>query len=287
MQNSPIEIMENGVFEKSPEIEIKNDISKMFDTNRYGKIELLIIKSLYKYEYLSINDLKKILSHKLKPSLQKPKYTTNINLLLREGHIAKAIYKTEKETGITIYFLSETTYLFIRQKYKNKQVTYDGNITLDKPCDVLEKIAINQFHIDVLVTKAEKIKKETYCSKRLLFKRRMYFPSNIEIKLDKGTCQLIAIPYGKKESIKELVSQLEKIDEIAVSQHICKMYPIIICSSIESIKEAYKRLDMCVETPPQTMFVLERDCAIGNVLSKLITIEKEGNVIIMERCELI
>lgn len=286
MLNSPIEYIKDGLFIMSKEVEAENNIGELIDNNRYGIIELTIIKELYKYKYLSMNDIKKLLSIRLKPDLQKPKYTSNINMLLIHGHINRAIYKSDEDEGIVIYFLSDVAYEFCKRKYPNKQVTYQGKIVLQDIQEILERVAINQFHIDVLASCEKLIKKETYHGRKRIGKRKIKFASNIEVKLSKTLCQLVPISYGKTDKINELVSELEKLDDICIEERNNIIYPIIICSSLEQIKVAFNRIDACVEAPPQTLFALERDCAIGNVLNKLYAVYKDGKILVMEKCEL-
>ena len=286
MLNSPLQYSENAKFNCGGFIAAEEEIDVLLKTKVYDITELIIIKELYKYKYLSINDIKKLLSIKLKPKLQKPKYTGNINKLIRYGHIKKAEYIVEEERGITVYFLTNAAYEFCRRKYINKPVTYEGIIDTSDISEILTRTSLNQFHIDTLVTKASVITKETYYGRRKMGVRKAKFRSCIEIQSQEGKYCIVPVVYGKTGRINDVVSEIEAIDQV-MSQCTEKIYPIIICSSIQEIKEAFERIDACVETPSQTTFALERDCAIGNVLSKLFLVEREGPNITYLRCEIV
>ena len=224
-----------------------DEIKEWIDTRAFGYVELAIIKALYKYAFLNIHSLETVLSVMLQPRLQKPKYAKNIDLLYRKGVIVKYTYKTAA-SELVFYGLMPGAYEYIRTYYKKYPRTHR---TVHDPSDVeevysipqiLERLSLNQLHINLAVNYRDCIKKEVYYSRMRYYLTRFFFPSVIQIKA-KERLTVFSLVCPKDESgMETYLRRLTTLTMALDTNGRDKTLLLIACESIRQIERSYATL---------------------------------------------
>lgn len=229
----------------------ENVMKEAMERREFGIIELLIVKALYKYMVLNRKNLERAVDIKLDRKLQKPNYITNIRHLREKGILFKMRYGDEDEAnGCEFYSLTAAGYQYMRVYYAGLPVTYDvgshneRNVKRENLPAIMERLSINQWHINLLRNYGDKICSEAYYSKKRLGYRKAWFQSNVRIKTQAGSVALIALPAGKTEDDKkDLFDTLIRYsDLIGKSENKAAAF-IVICESKGEIGRITKYLE--------------------------------------------
>lgn len=231
----------------------KEAIKELFDTKVMQYTDLSIIKQLYKYAFLNRNSLEKVLATSLKPKLQKPKYTSNIDLLYHNGAIIKYEYGNQNDY-ITFYGLSAGSYDYMKTYYNRVAVTHHPvkdpyEIETTYPVSrILERLSLNQWHINLLTSYTGAIQEEGYFQKKRYYRTKAYLPSFFRIKGSEEKFSVFSIPYPKdKRDLEQFGRRLLKVGEMMQRNGNHHATIVILCESIRQIERAYYVLWSIIE----------------------------------------
>lgn len=234
------------------------EVESRFMLKEFGITELLILKALYKYQWLNYHNLEKYLNVHLKNSLQKPKYDSNIKRLLKTGAIVSIQYaKTEAPESdrnrLVIYMLGKGAYSYMRNNYQNLAVTYRCDeeslhyASGLKEADVLERMSLNQWHIEMLSSYSDQVKEEAYYSKKRIGFKKDKMLSYIAVR--KGKCEekkrmsFAAIPGARsEENIAKMEYHLKKIDRVISESGKKDVLIVITCATMAHIRLLNERI---------------------------------------------
>lgn len=246
---------EDGIFDK------KVDIQKCFDTKKYDIRDLLILKTLMKYEFLNIFNLERAVNDSLKGKLKKPSYRHNIDKLLYDGAIVSYSYEGDKHSeqgsaeNTIFYGLTPAAHEFLRKKYPTMPVKYKPVKSLTDLCErysiesILEKLSLNQWHINVAISLKQNIKEEAYYGKRRFHFSSEFFRSYFRIRTsDNESLIVIGIPAGKnEENFARMTEEIVFIDNAIKKVDKVRALVVIICDNIEKSKDCALKIKKALE----------------------------------------
>lgn len=274
------------------EIEMKlfdeDYIIECFDNGIYNIIELVILKSLYKYVFLDKKTLHEAADCYLKPSLQKPDYRKNINNLIGNTiskiNYTENMYDGKKKAEIAVYHLTTLAHNFVKEKYP-KFKSPICNITKKPPLSmydeyyIKERLLVNRWHLYMLSQYT--VTRETYCGRKMFAAGRVSIPSCVCIK-EGGGLNVIAVAYpreGKayeqrKKRFQEKIKEIKRVTAYSLSRQIII---IALCHSMSDMEYACRYLKGDGEG---IVYAIEADIVMGNGMRRLYgcTISEEGDI---------
>lgn len=226
-------------------------IRKHFDDGTYGIVELAILKSLYKYVFLDKKTLSEAVNGILKPKLQKPDYSRNINNLIGIA-ISKIEYSDpgagKKVAEITVYHLTTPAHDFIKgkyPKYKHYMRKKKRALTMYDQSYIKERLLVNRWHLHMLTQ--YRCKKDIYCGKKTFTAGTISIPSYVYIdEYEKLIVIAVAYPregadFSHREKLfYEKIREVRKVTTYSVSE---KILLVILCHSTHDIDAAAGLLD--------------------------------------------
>lgn len=262
------------------------ELQAKFMLREYDATDLLILKALYKYQWLNAFNIEKYLNAKLKNKLQKPTYQSNIKKLVRQGAVEAVRYCDNEhpkanEPELVIYCLPPGSYLYIRNTYSQLPVTYryeerDYNIAENiTDSDIMERLSLNQWHIEMLSKFKENIKEERYFERIKCGTKKEKFLSYISIKSSadrwRSKITFAAIPGAKTESsIKKMEFYLAKACKALQESSRENAFSVITCSSLAQMTEINKRIrDDRLQLDIMPVYVLDRNTANGTQMNAI------------------
>ena len=207
-----------------------------FERNKSHATEKGILKTLYKYHYLTKMCLKKAIM------LEKEKPTRTIDSTLRdmvkEGAVVQ--YERVENSGITvIYALPQNMRRAIKEYYPKLQKT-DAETTEQQ---MLRRASLNQWHIGIMDAYNDILVEEHYYAKRKWPYKKLFFTSFFRLSGKKSSTVILALPYVKtKEDFPKVAAELVKISihaERSISQ---RFLVVLIVESVSAMENAYKEI---------------------------------------------
>lgn len=254
LQDSPYAYNENLSFSVDLSREnIKADFQKLFKDHTYGKVEYLIMYSLYTYPFLNKHNISVLLDDRLKEKKWKD-YSNVLKQLVRDGVLYTVSYG-----NLHLYCLSEHARDYIHNKQARKEEKLPANEINTK---ILEYAALAQWHISL--TRDSRCKASGFYKNIKLGNQKILIPSYAEVRIGHRNYRVLSygIPKGT-EDISELLDNIEKAwtgcNQIVRKNTIT--VTVLVVSSLLEAKSMAKIIKTWENSKGRTLYyALEANC---------------------------
>ncbi len=254
LQDSPYAYSNNIKFFKDTSREnIKADFQKLFKDHTYGKVEYLIMYSLYKYQYLNKYNISVLLDDRLKEKKWKD-YSNVLKQLVKDGVLYTVSYG-----NLYLYCLSEHARNYIH----NKQVRKEEKIIVNEiSAKILEYAALAQWHISL--TRDSRCKVSGFYKNVNIGNQKVMIPSYAEFKIGRHNYRILSynMPKGT-DNVSELLEEIEKAwtscNQVARRNIIT--ITVLVVSSLLEARSMAKLLKAWENSKGRTVYyALEANC---------------------------
>lgn len=270
-------------------------LKKKISNGTYSNIEILILKILYKYQYLNEYNIRRELHIRLPKKLHKPKFDRNLKDMCKDGTLIRYTLKKDEKNNQIIYTLSKSAHTYVKKIYKTEIQRYSTpkDYSDIDTSSILEKLSLNQWHISVREMIGKNIKEEVYYQKKKISNREVPLISMFRIKPQnknkKNVC-VLAIPiYKTEESYNNFIKRLININYLKnESRHkYSGIITVVPCESTIKMQEAYKRINKIKQLRnTNIVFTLDKTTTQNDCFEWLFMCEIESGTIKYTNCSL-